>query len=245
MMIMHNNNINKNVELPLLGVVAAARPAAGDGNSGGNNTDSLEKVATEVRGCPLCKLSRSRKNAVPGEGQLSAKVMFVGEAPGRSEDEKGRPFVGAAGRILDQMLERAGIERSEVFITNVVKCRPPNNRVPEDDEVAACMPYLDRQVALIQPRIICILGRTAYSSLLGGGSITANRGKVIEKGGQKYFLTIHPAAAIYNKSMLGLLEADLKKLAREMKKTTTAAAAGSNGSGRGDRGKETSLEDYL
>lgn len=180
--------------------------------------DSLEKVAEEVTGCPMCKLARTRKNAVPGEGQLAAKVMFVGEAPGRSEDEKGRPFVGAAGRILDEMLEKASIPRSQVFITNVVKCRPPNNRVPEDDEVVACRPYLDRQVAVIRPRIICVLGRTAYSSLLGGASITANRGKIIEKGGQKYFLTIHPAAAIYNRSMLGLLEADLKKLANEINK---------------------------
>lgn len=180
--------------------------------------DSLEKIAAEVTGCPLCKLARTRKNAVPGEGQLAAKILFVGEAPGRSEDDKGRPFVGAAGRILDEMLGKAGIQRSQVFITNVVKCRPPNNRVPEDDEAAACMPYLDRQIALIRPRIICILGRTAYSSLLGGSSITANRGKVIEKAGQKYFLTIHPAAAIYNKSMLSLLEADLKKLAKEVQK---------------------------
>ena len=180
--------------------------------------DSLEKIAAEVTGCPLCKLARTRKNTVPGEGQLAAKIMFVGEAPGRSEDDKGRPFVGAAGRILDEMLAKAGIQRSQVFITNVVKCRPPNNRVPEDDEVSACMPYLDRQIALIRPRIICILGRTAYSSLLGGSSITANRGKVIEKAGQKYFLTIHPAAAIYNKSMLSLLEADLKKLAKEVQK---------------------------
>ena len=176
-------------------------------------SDSLEKVEEEVKGCPLCKLSRTRKNAVPGEGQLSAKILFVGEAPGRSEDEKGRPFVGAAGRILDELLTKAGIERSQVFITNVVKCRPPGNRVPENDEVSACMPYLDRQIALIQPKIICVLGRTAYSSLLGGGSITANRGKIIEKGGRKYFLTIHPAAAIYRKSLSSVLEADLKRLA--------------------------------
>lgn len=187
--------------------------------------DSLEKIAGEVTGCPLCKLARTRKNAVPGEGQLAAKIMFVGEAPGRSEDDKGRPFVGAAGRILDEMLSKAGIQRSQVFITNVVKCRPPNNRVPEDDEVGACMPYLDRQIALIRPRIICILGRTAYSSLLGGSSITANRGKVIEKAGQKYFLTIHPAAAIYNKSMLSLLEADLKKLAKEVQKVEGGGAS--------------------
>lgn len=187
--------------------------------------DSLEKIAVEVVGCPLCKLTRTRKNAVPGEGQLAAKIMVVGEAPGRSEDDKGRPFVGAAGKILDEMLAKAGIQRSQVFITNVVKCRPPSNRVPEDDEVAACTPYLDRQIALIRPRIICILGRTAYSSLLGGSSITANRGKVIEKAGQKYFLTIHPAAAIYNRSMLSLLEADLKKLAKEVQKVEGGGAS--------------------
>ncbi len=190
--------------------------------------DSLEKIAAEVRGCPLCKLARTRKNAVPGEGQLAAKIMFVGEAPGRSEDEKGRPFVGAAGRILDDLLQKAGIERSQVFITNVVKCRPPNNRVPEDDEAAACRPYLDRQIALIKPKVICILGRTAYASLLGGSSITTNRGKIVEKAGQKYFLTFHPAAAIYNKSLLAALEADLKKLAKEIK----------------EEGK-SSMEDYL
>jgi uracil-DNA glycosylase len=192
--------------------------------------DSLEKIAANVRGCPLCKLSRSRKNAVPGEGQLSAKIMFIGEAPGRSEDEKGRPFVGAAGRILDELLKKAGIERSEVFITNIVKCRPPNNRVPKEDELTACRPYLDRQIALIKPKVICILGRTAYSSLLGGSSITANRGKIVERAGQKYFLTFHPAAVIYNKGLLSALEADLKKLAVEINKKEES---------------EVSLEDYL
>jgi len=192
--------------------------------------DSLEKIAADVRGCPLCKLSRSRKNAVPGEGQLSAKIMFIGEAPGRSEDEKGRPFVGAAGRILDELLKKAGIERSEVFITNIVKCRPPNNRVPKEDELTACRPYLDRQIALIKPKVICILGRTAYSSLLGGSSITANRGKIVERAGQKYFLTFHPAAVIYNKGLLSALEADLKKLAVEINKEEESGG---------------SLEDYL
>lgn len=182
-----------------------------------SSDDSIEKIAAEVRGCPLCKLARTRKNAVPGEGQLSAKVMFVGEAPGRCEDEKGMPFVGAAGKVLDELLQKAGIERSQVFITNVVKCRPPGNRVPEDDEVVTCRPYLERQISLIRPKVICILGRTAYSSLLGGGSITANRGKIVEKAGQKYFLTIHPAAAIYRKSFVSVLEADLKKLASALK----------------------------
>ncbi len=192
--------------------------------------DTLEKIAADVRGCPLCKLARTRKNAVPGEGQLSAKIMFIGEAPGSSEDEKGRPFVGAAGRILDDLLEKAGIERSQVFITNIVKCRPPNNRVPKEDELTACRPYLDRQIALIKPKVICILGKTAYSSLFGGSSITANRGKILARAGQKYFLTFHPAAVIYNKGLLSVLEADLKKLAVEINK---------------DEESEASLEDYL
>ena len=192
--------------------------------------DSLEKIAADVRGCPLCKLARTRKNAVPGEGQISAKIMFIGEAPGRSEDEKGKPFVGAAGRILDGLLKKAGIERSQVFITNIVKCRPPNNRVPEEDELIACRPYLDRQIALIKPKVICILGRTAYSSILGGSSITANRGKIVERSGQKYFSTFHPAAVIYNKKLLSTLEADLKKLAAEINKEEESKA---------------SLEDYL
>lgn len=192
--------------------------------------DSLEKIAANVRGCPLCKLARTRKNAVPGEGQISAKIMFIGEAPGRSEDEIGKPFVGAAGRILDDLLKKAGIERSQVFITNIVKCRPPNNRVPEEDELIACRPYLDRQIALIKPKVICILGRTAYSSILGGSSITANRGKIVERSGQKYFSTFHPAAVIYNKKLLSTLEADLKKLAAEINKEEESKA---------------SLEDYL
>jgi uracil-DNA glycosylase family 4 len=192
--------------------------------------DSLEKIATEVRGCPLCKLARSRKNAVPGEGQISAKIMFIGEAPGRNEDEKGKPFVGAAGRILDNLLKKAGIERSQVFITNIVKCRPPNNRVPEEDELIACRPYLDRQIAIIKPKVICILGRTAYASILGGSSISANRGKIVERAGQKYFSTFHPAAVIYNKSLRSTLEADLKKLAAEINKEEKSKA---------------SMEDYL
>src|SRR5215204_6189760 len=166
--------------------------------------DSLEKIAADVRGCPLCKLAKTRKNAVPGEGQLSAKIMFIGEAPGRSEDEEGRPFVGAAGRILNDLLK--------------------------EDELNACRPYLDRQIALIKPKVICILGRTAYFSLLGGSSITANRGKIVKKAGQKYFLTFHPAAVIYNKSLLSTLEADLKKLAAEINK---------------EEESEASLEDYL
>ena len=195
------------------------------------SNDSLEKIASEVIGCPLCKLSRSRRNAVPGDGQLSSKIMFVGEAPGKNEDEQGKPFVGAAGMILNQALEKAGIKRAEVFITNVVKCRPPGNRVPENDERSICRQYLDRQISLIEPKIICILGSTAYSSILGGKSITKNRGKIMERNGQKYFLTIHPAAAIYNKNLRSVLNNDLFLLSKEIKKI--------------EYDKRTSLLDYI
>ena len=189
--------------------------------------DSLEKIASEVLGCPLCKLSRTRKNAVPGEGQVSAKLMFIGEAPGKNEDLKGKPFVGAAGRILDQALEKAGIERSKVFITNVVKCRPPSNRVPEEDERTACRPYLQRQISVISPKIICILGSTAYTSILGGKSITASRGKIVVHKGQRYFITVHPAAAIYNRNLRAILEKDLMKLFEEIKKIEKGQHEGS------------------
>ena len=179
------------------------------------NPDSLEKVAEEVKGCPLCKLSSSRKNAVPGEGAVGAKILFIGEAPGRSEDAMGRPFVGSAGKILDNAMASAGIDRSEVFITNLVKCRPPGNREPEEDEIISCRPYLERQIALVEPDIICVLGKTALGALLGGDSIAATRGKMIEKEGRKYFLSLHPAAAIYNRKLLAVIEQDLKKLAAE------------------------------
>jgi uracil-DNA glycosylase family 4 len=182
------------------------------------HNDSLEKISSEVRGCPLCKLSRTRKNAVAGEGLVSAKIMFIGEAPGKNEDEQGKPFVGYGGKILDKALSKAGIKRSQVFITNIVKCRPPNNRVPELDERSACRPYLDRQISLISPKVICILGSTAYTCLLGGRSITLDRGKIIEKNGQRFFLTIHPAAAIYNKALRSILERDLSTLKRELQK---------------------------
>jgi uracil-DNA glycosylase family 4 len=195
------------------------------------SNDSLEKIASEVIGCPLCKLSRSRRNAVPGDGQLSSKIMFVGEAPGKNEDEQGKPFVGAAGMILNQALEKAGIKRAEVFITNVVKCRPPGNRVPENEERSICRQYLDRQISLIAPKIICILGSTAYSSILGGKSITKNRGKIMERNGQKYFLTIHPAAAIYNKNLRSVLNNDIFILSKEIKKM--------------EYDKRTSLLDYI
>lgn len=181
------------------------------------NADPLEKLSLKVQVCTLCKLSRTRNNSVAGEGSSSSKVMFVGEAPGNREDSEGRPFVGYAGRILDSALNKAGIRRSEIFITNVVKCRPPNNRRPQKDEILACRQYLDKQISLLSPKIICILGSTAYRSMLGGKSIIADRGKIVEKEGKKFFLTVHPASVRYNKILYSALENDLLTLAKMYK----------------------------
>ncbi len=178
--------------------------------------DILSEVASEVTKCHKCNLSSTRKNAVPGIGPSNSKVVFVGEAPGRSEDEAGKPFVGTAGKILSEALQDAGLDRSSVYITNVVKCRPPNNRRPLKEEKESCDDYLKREFEIIKPKIICILGNTAYGSLLDGNEITKHRGKMIKRDEQWYFLTIHPAAVIYNPELKQVLKDDLKFLAQKL-----------------------------
>jgi uracil-DNA glycosylase len=176
----------------------------------------IDKVRSSILNCNLCKLYKTRVNAVPGEGNYNAKIMLVGEAPGKKEDELGKPFVGMAGKILDQVLDKAGIDRSKIFITNVVKCRPPGNRIPDEEESNACITnHLQRQISIIRPQVICVLGRTALESLLGMKSILANRGKTVFRNDIKYFLTIHPAATIYNAKLRSYLEKDMTTLAQE------------------------------
>ncbi|SRR5579875_36826 len=174
--------------------------------------ESLEDVRKSVTSCILCDLSKSRTHAVPGSGGPDTDVIFIGEAPGRNEDLQGAPFVGAAGRILSDALEHAGFSRSHVYITNVVKCRPPNNRRPAVQEIKSCSVHLQRELEVIKPKIICVLGNTAFGSLLGGGEITKNRGKLMKRDGKLYFVTFHPAAVIYNPQLAGVLKDDLKKL---------------------------------
>ena len=181
-------------------------------------SDSIEKIRAEVISCKSCELCKNRTNAVPGDGDSKASIMFIGEAPGRNEDEKGKPFVGMAGKILEETLTKAGLTRSSVYITNVVKCRPPGNRVPTEEEQCTCRIYLEREISLVSPKIICILGRTAYQSLLGGNSILGNRGKFIQKDNRLYFLTVHPAAIIYNNKLRKVLEGDLETLVKEWKR---------------------------
>jgi DNA polymerase len=182
------------------------------------SNDSIERIRSEVIICKSCDLCKNRTNAVPGDGDSEASIMFIGEAPGRNEDEKGKPFVGMAGKILDETLVKVGLVRSKVYITNVVKCRPPGNRVPTEDERRICNDYLEREISIVSPKIICILGRTAYQSLLGGNSILGNRGKFIQKHNRIYFLTVHPAAIIYNNKLRKVLEVDLETLVRECRR---------------------------
>ena len=172
----------------------------------------LEIVKQNVIKCTKCDLCKTRTNAVPGKGNFQSDVIFVGEAPGRNEDKNGEPFVGVAGKKLSIALEEAGISRDDVYITNIVKCRPPNNRVPNTDERDTCKEYLKQEISIIKPKIICILGNTAFNSILGGSEITKFRGKVVRKENQLYFLTIHPAATIYNQKLIDVLKNDFVKL---------------------------------
>jgi len=172
----------------------------------------LETTRQKVIECTKCELSKTRTNSVPGKGNFQSDVIFVGEAPGRNEDKNGEPFVGIAGQRLTLALEGAGVSRESIYITNVVKCRPPNNRVPTILERDTCQDYLQKEISIIKPKIICILGNTAFNSILGGSEITKYRGKIIKKDKQFYFLTIHPAATIYNQELITVLKEDIVKL---------------------------------
>jgi uracil-DNA glycosylase len=161
--------------------------------------DSLEAIAERIRSTRCCGLCEHRTHAVPGEGSPRAKMVFVGEGPGATEDATGRPFVGQAGKLLDDIIEAIGLRRADVYITNVVKCRPPQNRKPLPDEIAACMPYLRRQLALLQPKVIVALGGTAGEAMLEvRKSLGDLRGKVHSYGGIPLVVTYHPAALLRN-----------------------------------------------
>ena len=172
----------------------------------------LETIKQNVINCTKCDLCKTRTNAVPGKGNFQSDVIFVGEAPGRNEDKHGEPFIGVAGKKLSIALDEAGISRDAVYITNIVKCRPPNNRVPKTNERDTCQEYLKQEISIIKPKIICILGNTAFNSILGGSEITKFRGKIVRKDNQLYFLTIHPAATIYNQKLIDVLKSDIVKL---------------------------------
>ncbi len=175
-------------------------------------TEELARIAAEVNVCTLCKLHHGTIKAVPGEGPAHAKIMFIGEAPGFNEDRQGRPFVGAAGKFLEELLALAGLRRGDVFIANVVKHRPPNNRDPEPDEIAACAGYLERQIAAINPRVIVTLGRFSMSKWFQGEKISRIHGQPKQVGGRLIVPMMHPAAALHQPQNRPLIEADFRRL---------------------------------
>jgi len=202
--------------------------------------EEYRALVEEILHCRRCGLWETRTNAVPGEGPIDAKVMLIGEAPGRHEDAQGRPFVGAAGKLLTELLEMIGLRRSNVYITNLLKCRPPGNRDPLPDEVEACSPYLDRQVELIRPRVIVTLGRHSTKYVLERGGLRVRgisqvRGRVfsLELNGLvvRVVPTYHPAAALYNPKVRGILERDFEVVRREVEAALS--------------GRRVTLEDFL
>lgn len=180
-------------------------------------TENLASIRQKIRGCQLCRLCEKAQQAVPGEGSPKAEILFIGEAPGKQEDIQGEPFVGAAGKFLNEMLAAIELKREDVFITNIVKHRPPNNRDPREDEVEACFPYLDAQIKAIKPLVIVTLGRHAMHRFMPGLQISkvhgqAKRVKSIFSEKQVIFPLYHPASALYNPGLRSTLVADMKKL---------------------------------
>ena len=174
--------------------------------------DSLEEIARLVSQCADCDLHRGRTNAVPGEGAADAELMFIGEGPGSQEDLQGRPFVGPAGRFLDELLASIGLRRDRVFIANMVKCRPPQNRDPLPAEIGACSKYLNRQIELINPRLIVTLGRFSLARFFPGESISRARGRLRERDGRRIYPVMHPAAALYRQEMRSAIVEDFQRI---------------------------------
>ena len=172
----------------------------------------LTNLYQEIRTCTRCPLHRSRTNAVPGEGPENAEIVFIGEAPGFHEDRQGRPFVGAAGRFLDELLGMIGLSREEVYICNVLKCRPPQNREPQPDEIEACRPYLDRQIQLIRPKIVVTLGRFSMARWFPNSRISRIHGRPRKLGGRLYYPMYHPAAALHQPRLRRMVEEDMRRI---------------------------------
>ena len=165
-----------------------------------------------MRACTDCPLSNSRTNAVPGEGPANAEIVFIGEGPGYHEDRQGRPFVGPAGKFLDELLGSIGLKREQVFIANMVKCRPINNRDPLPSEIAACSKYLDRQLDLINPKLVVTLGRFSLAKFFPKESISKARGKMKKADGLNVYPIMHPAAALHRQELRRVIEDDFKAI---------------------------------
>jgi DNA polymerase len=179
----------------------------------------LDELAAQIKVCTRCPLWESRCEAVPGDGKYTAKVLIVGEAPGKEEDESGKPFVGSAGRFLNHVLEGTGLDRDDFFITNTVKCRPPKNRTPKKPEVVTCTSnYLFEQIELINPRLVMLLGAVAAKTVLGVKSINDARGRVVERDGRRFLVGYHPAVRFYREDLGEKVREDFALLKREIRK---------------------------
>lgn len=176
--------------------------------------EALAQIASEISVCTRCELHRTRTKSVPGEGPADARIMFIGEAPGWNEDQQGRPFVGAAGKFLEELLAEAGLTRGEVFITNVVKSRPPGNRDPLPDEIAACAPFLDRQIEVIDPEVIVTLGRYSMARWFPGERISRIHGQPKKVGRRLIVPMYHPAAALHQQALKKTILEDFGRLPR-------------------------------
>ncbi|MDA1188190.1 MAG: uracil-DNA glycosylase [Chloroflexi bacterium] len=172
----------------------------------------LTTIDNQVRSCTKCALSSTRTQAVPGEGSPTADLMFIGEGPGFHEDRQGRPFVGPAGQLLDKLLASIGLNRADVYITNMVKCRPPENRDPHPGELAACSGYLNEQIRLISPKVLVTLGRHSFGKFFPNETISKARGRPRKWNGNTLFPIYHPAAALHNPRLKPALEEDFQKL---------------------------------
>ncbi len=197
----------------------------------------LQQLHARIRACTLCGLHATRTQAVPGTGPSLAEIMIVGEAPGFNEDVQGHPFVGAAGKLLDTLLGQIGLSRQDVFITNVLKCRPPQNRDPMPNEAEACLPYLRQQFALVRPKAVLILGRHALERMLPGvGSISRVHGQIFMRSGVAFMPCYHPAAALHNGGLLADLQRDFDRVREYLDRllaqppAAPEAAAGAAGS---------------
>jgi uracil-DNA glycosylase family 4 len=173
---------------------------------------TIEELAQEIEVCQRCQLGSVRGRAVPGEGPIDAEVLFIGEAPGWHEDQQGRPFVGPAGQLLDQLLGQAGLRRTDVFVTNIIKCRPPNNRDPLPAEVEACHPWLDAQILGLSPRLVVTLGRYSAARYFPREPMSRIHGQVFQRDGVVVVPMYHPAAALHQGSLRATIETDFKKL---------------------------------
>lgn len=172
----------------------------------------LEEINKEIQVCTKCDLHKNRTQAVLGEGNPNSPIMFIGEAPGEEEDKQGRPFVGRAGQLLTRAIEFAGYKRSDVYIANINKCRPPNNRTPTIEEQEACFPYLKRQMDIVQPKVLCLLGATAYRGIFKKDTkITKERGNIVDYVGKKVYITYHPAYVLRNPKEESTFIEDIKK----------------------------------